>query len=191
MDARQATHASDTAREIERHRFNVDEVIAMQDAGVVAAGDYELLDGDLCVVAAKKNDHEIIKRKLAAWLIRHLPEQLCVAVEASLFLDAHNAPEPDIMIHADALLPEDVRGSDVLLLIEIADQSLTKDLGPKADLYGAHGVGEYWVIDAATRTTHLHKRSADQTGWHSVTAIPAGAALTLLPTGGTITLADL
>jgi Uma2 family endonuclease len=191
MDIRRATSQDRIELEIERHRFSVHEVLAMQEAGVISPGDYELLDGDLCVVAAKKNDHEIVKRKLIAWLIRHLPPQQAVAVEATLYLNDLNAPEPDIMLHADALLPEDVRGPDVALLIEIADQSLAKDLGRKARLYAASGVRDYWVIEASTRRTHIHRLAADGASWAEVELVEADAPLAVPGIAASLRLCDL
>jgi Uma2 family endonuclease len=190
MDARHAASAPPTTAPGERHRFTVDEVFAMQAAGLFDSGAYELIDGDLCVVAPKKNDHEILKRRLVRRLTAVLPVRIAVAVEASLFLSDRDAPEPDIMLHADTLLPEDVRGPDVALLIEIADESLARDLGRKAQLYATHGVQTYWVIEAATRRTHVHTGPMDDGGWRSVTIHDAGETLTG-PDGFSVVLAAL
>jgi Uma2 family endonuclease len=45
----------------------------------------------------------------------------------------------------------------VLLLIEVADTSLNYDINAKVPLYAAHGVREYWVINAVTLTTKVHR----------------------------------
>jgi Uma2 family endonuclease len=37
--------------------------------------------------------------------------------------------------------------ADVLLLVEIADTSLTYDRDPKLALYARHGVSEVWIVD--------------------------------------------
>jgi Uma2 family endonuclease len=191
MDIRRATSHDRIELEIERHRFSIHEVLAMQDAGVISPGDYELLDGDLCVVAAKKNDHEIVKRQLNIWLCQRLPADLTVAIEATLFLNDMSAPEPDIMLHTVGLLPEDVRGPDVALLIEIADQSLPKDLGRKARLYADSGVREYWVIEASTRRTHIHRLAADATSWAEVELAEADVPLAVPGIGASLRLCDL
>ena len=41
-----------------------------------------------------------------------------------------------------------MRGSDVLLVIEVADTSLDKNVRLKAAIYAKYGVRELWVIDA-------------------------------------------
>jgi Uma2 family endonuclease len=148
-----------------RHRFTVAEVEAMQAAGVIDPGDYELIDGDLCTVAAQKNDHELVKNALARQLARALPDATIVAIESTLFLGPQNASEPDIMLYPRELLPEDVRCSDVLLLIEVADETLAKDLGRKAQLYAEAGVRECWIVDAKERRTHVHRGPLPSGEW--------------------------
>lgn len=54
----------------------------------------------------------------------------------------------------------DLRGPDVLLVVEVADSSLSYDLLVKAPLYAAHGVREYWVVDAVRQTVRVHRDPA-------------------------------
>jgi Uma2 family endonuclease len=166
MDARSAAGPAGSLPD--RKRFTVAEVFAMQEAGVFDAGDFELIQGDLLVVAAKKNAHEQAKNGLAEALIRAAPASARVAIESSLFLTERDAPKPDLMVYPRTLAPEDVRGGDVLLLVEIAEESLAKDLGVKAALYAAHGVQEYWVIEAQSRRTHVHQGPLAEGAWRSI-----------------------
>jgi hypothetical protein len=46
--------------------------------------------------------------------------------------------------------------SSVALIVEVADTTLDFDLGPKAELYAAAGVPEYWVIDLIEDRCLLH-----------------------------------
>jgi Uma2 family endonuclease len=107
---------------------------------------YELWEGEIVPMSPKKNRHEIWKRQVDRWLQRGLPDAFAVAVEPSLYLSDVTFLEPDILIHDTRLAPEDVRGADVLLAIEISDSSILRDLGPKARLYARHGVRVYWVL---------------------------------------------
>lgn len=50
--------------------------------------------------------------------------------------------------------------ADVLLLIEVADSSLSFDRGVKAGVCAALGVSEYWVINANTLSTRVHREPA-------------------------------
>jgi Uma2 family endonuclease len=60
------------------------------------------------------------------------------------------------LVRSSGIKTPDIRGSDALLVVEIADTSLAYDLQIKAQLYGSHGVREYWVINAATLVTTVH-----------------------------------
>jgi Uma2 family endonuclease len=191
MDARHADRDIVQSADA-RKRFTVDEVFRLQEAQIFSSGDYELIDGDLIAVAAKKNFHELAKRRLARFLMSALPPSFAVAVEATLFLSDVSAPEPDLMIHDDGLMPEDVRGSDVALLIEIADESLPRDLGRKAALYAEHGVREYWVIEADTRRTHVHVGPLPEGRWRQVRIVDADEALPVaVQPGLAVVLSDL
>jgi Uma2 family endonuclease len=49
-----------------------------------------------------------------------------------------------------------VKGSDIVLAIEVALTSLAYDRGLKSRLCARHGVKEFWVVDAAQRRTYVH-----------------------------------
>ena len=58
-------------------------------------------------------------------------------------------------------MPRDLRGPDLLLVIEVSDSSLAYDLRVKAPLYARHGVPDYWVVDAVRETIRVHRAPAD------------------------------
>jgi len=63
---------------------------------------------------------------------------------------------PDLLVHPRAIATPDVRGTDALIVVEVAQTSLAYDLKTKARLHAAHGVPEYWVINASTLMTTVH-----------------------------------
>lgn len=70
-----------------------------------------------------------------------------------------------------------VRGGDALLVVEVADTSLRYDLNTKAPIYAAYGVPEYWVINAGTLTTMVHRRPSGKV-WGFVDEVAPGDTLT-------------
>lgn len=71
---------------------------------------------------------------------------------ASVFLDDHGEPQPDVMLR---ILPEhggrtrdegDYLSDGPELIVEVSDSSLRKDLGPKRADYERAGVSEYIVL---------------------------------------------
>ena len=47
--------------------------------------------------------------------------------------------EPDVCIYPAGMRNTDVRGADILLAVEVSDNSLRYDLGKNARRYAAHG----------------------------------------------------
>jgi Uma2 family endonuclease len=137
-------------------RFTGRQVLAMLDAGVLERPNrIELIGGELIDLGSEGALHLPLRVRLTNWLIRKLPDTITV--------------NPDISILPSSIGPLEVRGRDLMLVIEISDSSVAFDLGPKAALYARHGVREYWVIDANTGRTHVHLHPEGE-GWQSVAA---------------------
>lgn len=119
---------------------------------------FELLGGEIVPMSPKGRRHEIIRGALALRLARQTKDDLFVVSEPQFNLDDDIYLHPDILVHPATILTPDVRGSDVLLVIEVAETSLHYDINTKVPIYAAHGVAEYWVINARTLTTMVHRK---------------------------------
>ncbi|QGM98868.1 Uma2 family endonuclease [Methylocystis parvus] len=152
-----------------RRAFTVDEIVAMQDAGIISEDEnFELIEGEIVPMGPKYSAHERIKSKLLMAMSRACPPSLIVGVETSIFLSANTFVEPDISLYAERLRSQELRGPDVQLAIEVAASSLAYDLDLKAKLYARYGVREYWVVDANQRVAFIHKGPKAE-GWAGVT----------------------
>ncbi len=161
-----------------RRAFTVDEIMAMQAAGIISEEEnFELIEGEIVPMGPKYSGHERVKSLLGMALSRVCPPQLIVGFETSLFLSENTFIEPDICIYPERLRSQDVRGPDVLLAVEVAASSLAYDLELKAKLYARYGVRELWVIDANARVAHVHQ-GPQATGWSSITRRSAEEPLT-------------
>jgi Uma2 family endonuclease len=79
-----------------------------------------------------------------------------MAVEPSVYLSKDTFVDPDIIVFPREIKFDNLKGFDILLLIEVAATSLTYDTGVKRDLYARYKVQEYWIVDAYQRTTHQY-----------------------------------
>jgi Uma2 family endonuclease len=68
--------------------------------------------------------------------------------------------EPDVVVYSGSLEPKDLKGRNVMLVVEIADSSKRYDMGRKAKLYASFGVRELWVIDAVRLTARVFRGPA-------------------------------
>jgi Uma2 family endonuclease len=72
-------------------------------------------------------------------------------------------PEPDLVIYRSGVSRQrHLTAAEVLLVIEIADSTLSRDLGFKADLYQAARVPEYWVIDVRHQCLRVFTLAGDR-----------------------------
>jgi Uma2 family endonuclease len=118
---------------------------------------FELVGGEIVPMSPKGVRHEAIRGALALRLARRTPEDLFVISEPQLNLDDDTYLIPDILVHPAAISRAKVLGGDALLVVEVADTSPRYDLNTKAPIYASYGVREYWVINAVTLATMVHR----------------------------------
>ena len=145
----------------ERVRLSVDDFLLLNDSGAFDAWTKtELIDGEVYGMNAQHSRHARVKSRLHVALalrLRELGSDLEAVVEVTVRANADSAPEPDIVLtryRGDREVPVET----VALLVEVADTTLTTDLGRKADLYAAAGVPEYWVVDLNENRVLMHER---------------------------------
>jgi Uma2 family endonuclease len=177
---RPTTRAADG---LPRWRWTVAEIEKMAVDGYFREdARFELVGGEIVPMSPKGRRHEIIRTRLAFRLTKWAPDGIFVASETQFNLDDDTYFNPDILVQPAAVETPDVRGSDALLVVEIADTSLRYDLNTKAPIYAAYGVREYWVINAVTLTTMVHRKPSGKV-YDTVEEVAPGDALTasLLP----------
>lgn len=156
------------AEGLERRAFTVAEIWRMVETGIIAPEErFELIEGELVPMSPKGPVHETVKSALAIALAKALPPDLWMGFETTIELSDLTFVEPDLAVYRKGLRLPDLRGPDILLVVEVADSSLDYDLGPKARLYGIHGVTELWVVNARERRTAVHTRPGPD-GWASI-----------------------
>ena len=186
-------HATTQAAEgLPRWRWSLADFDRLHELGVLGEDDrVELIGGELVPMQAKGGRHEFVKTKLINWMMRRLPEALEIAVELGWRPDEATYLEPDVLIYGAGPAPSYVAPSQVLLAVEVADSSHGYDTGRKARIYASLGVGEYWVINAETLGTAVH-RSPTAAGYADIVETPADAIITpTLVAGLSVRLADL
>jgi Uma2 family endonuclease len=143
---------------VARRRFTVAEFHRMGEAGVFGPDErVELLAGEVHAMSPAGRFHEVLRLYLSQFWSRRVAADLLIAQEMQLRLSDDYEPVIDIGVLPMAILPPDARGPDMLLVVEIADSSWAVDTEIKRDAYARAGVREYWVIQALTRATRVHR----------------------------------
>jgi Uma2 family endonuclease len=170
-----------------RRAFKVGDIRRMLDVGVLHEDEkFELIGGEIVMMAAGGFAHEWIKSHLILAIVPTLPTTSILTAEASLQLADDVLVVPDLAVLSRVAFKPGAesftRPSEVQLAIEIAVSSLSYDRGLKARLYARHQVREFWVIDAMERTAWVHTGPSGD-AWASVVERGPKDALTtpLLP----------
>jgi Uma2 family endonuclease len=176
--------ATTAAEGFPRRAFTVADVARMIEAGVIGEDEkFELIEGEIVMMAAKGVAHERIKSALSVAVVRALPDDLTVGVAVTLRLTDTVMLEPDIAVFPNELFKKSSQGfarldpGEAHLVIEVAASSLAYHKGLKARLYARHGVREYWVVDANARSTWVHT-GASGDAWSTVVMRGPQEALT-------------
>jgi Uma2 family endonuclease len=172
---RPTTQAADG---LPRWCWTVAEIERLAAAGFFSEYDqFELLGGEIVpMMSPAGRRHETVRIKLAHRMARLAREEIIVAQEPQFNLSPDTFVKPDILVHLAAIQTYDLQGADALLVVEVAETSLGYDLKTKLALYASHGVREYWVINAVTRRTTVHREPTGNV--YSVTeALPPDARL--------------
>jgi Uma2 family endonuclease len=168
---------------VPRLRWTLAEFEQLAELGFFTDEDHlELIGGELVPLAPKTVRHETVRSELVnSRAMRRLPNDVGIAAALGWRINEDTYLEPDFLLYPEACkrdipwLPP----TEVLLAIEVADLSLEFDTTFKARLYAGLGVREYWVIDAVSLMTHVH-RGPSPTGYAELRAVPATETLTAL-----------
>jgi len=114
----------------------------------------ELLDGEIVTLSPKNSPHAATVHRLWSALSRMLGDTAHVRAQDPIILDDWSEPEPDIAVcQPDPYdyAREHPRATQVLLVIEVADSSLSYDRNRKARAYAASGIPDCWLVNLRDR----------------------------------------
>lgn len=134
-----------------RRRFTVDEYHKMGDAGILHEDDrVELRDGEIVEMTAINVPHAVCVGLLTMLFAPQVAGRALVWVQNPIYIDDINEPQPDVVL----LQPNDYLArrrhpgpEDIMLVIEVADTTLTYDRREKIPRYARAGVVEAWIVN--------------------------------------------
>lgn len=147
-----------------RHAVSAGEYVRMGEAAVFAPDVHlELINGEIIEMAPIGSSHAAIVNVLAAFFNRAVDERALVSIQNPLVTGRHSVPQPDLMIlrpRADSYFGAHPSAEDTLLVVEVADTTLSFDLDIKIPVYASAGVPEVWVVDIQGRSLHVFRDAA-------------------------------
>ena len=139
-----------------RHRFTVDDYVAMEASGILYKSDrVELIDGVIIVMPPIGDRHVGGTNWAATLFVPPLIGRATVQMAGPIYLNDNTAPEPDAVLRRWSAPGSGATGratpDDVYLVIEFADSSLAYDRGAKMARYAAAGIPEVWIANLRAR----------------------------------------
>ena len=139
----------------------------------------ELLSGNIIKMSAKGTAHTSATRRTASLLRDLLGNQAAIYTQDPIALDDNSEPEPDIaVVRIDPFdyATHHPTPSEVYLIIEVADSSLTFDREIKAQIYARSGIADYWVLNVGDRQLHVF-REPTENGYQSEVILAETASI--------------
>ena len=172
--------------------WSVEEYFRMSESGLLGPEPRtELIDGVIYQKTSQGNAH-ILATKLVFYALQAAFSSGChLAMQSTLRLE-DGAPEPDILVLRGD--PRDYDGrdpdsrTDVILVVEVSDTTLSFDQRTKTGLYARHGVAEYWIVNVTGRTLEV-RRVPRADGYAETRVYAEGESVAV--GGGAVAVADV
>ena len=140
---------------VPNYRWSAEEFLRAWEAHAFAAR-VELVEGEVWPVVIGDWHGDAVFR------LAGLLGNLGLAGTTATLPSSTSLPDPDLWLRRPGALPSGTLGSrlstwsssDVLLVVEVSDETLVADLTTKARLYGSAGWPLYWVV--SREAVHVH-----------------------------------
>ncbi|HEY8477855.1 MAG TPA: Uma2 family endonuclease [Chloroflexota bacterium] len=159
----------------------------------------ELIEGEIVEMPPQHGQHAtaiVLAQEALRAVFGH---GFVVRVQLPLALGAYSEPEPDLAVVAGS--PRDhvaEHPSSAVLVVEVADATLTFDRETKGSLYAKAGIPEYWLVNVVHRQVEVYRDPGPMpeavygSGYRSRTvAVPGDTISVLARPGAQVAVADL
>lgn len=165
-----------------KHLTNLDEWHRLGEANIFPPESrLELINGEILEMAPIGFNHAGHLKRINKLFTKFVPDNVITSVQDPLQLGDLSEPEPDFMLlkpNDDCYSSRHPTANDVLLLIEVADSSLTFDQNQKLRLYALHGIPEYWLLNLNDSCLEVYRKPNGEV-YAEKTTLRAGDTLTL------------
>jgi Uma2 family endonuclease len=148
-----------SAAVVQHYRWRRQEFDHMIEAGIFhPEARLELIDGEIFCMAPQSSLHATAIRLVEEALRSVFVSTYDGRVQMPLAMDDNSEPEPDIAIVPGS--PRDYRSAHpttAVLVVEVADKSLTFDRDKKLKLYARNGIREYWILNLIEFRLELYR----------------------------------
>jgi Uma2 family endonuclease len=118
----------------------------------------ELVAGRIYVEASISPQHATAIQLCSEAMRRMFASGHDVRIRMPLALGEYDKPDPDVAVVAGSYLDyEEEHPTTAVLVIEVADTTVSFDRTTKAQLYARAAIQEYWVVNLKSRLLEVHR----------------------------------
>ena len=142
--------------------FSVEQYHQLVERGLLTEDSpVELIEGEVVPMSPIGSRHAGIVNRSSTYLNRMLSDIVLVSVQNPIRLSHVSEPQPDIALlrpRKDFYSHSHPGPEDVLVVIEVADESLRFDRTVKLPLYARARVQQVWLIDLQNNLVEIHSK---------------------------------
>lgn len=169
--------------EVTRKLFTVDEYYKMGEAGILTEDDrVELIDGEIIEMSPIGHRHLGCVNRANKLFVECFGDRAVVSPQNPILLSVWTEPQPDLVVlkpRNDFYGSKKPEPADALLVVEIADTSLSHDRDVKLPRYAAAGVPEVWIEDLKNEKLLVY-RDPTEKGYLTALALQGGDSVSPL-----------
>jgi len=145
--------------------FTVDEYHQLVERGLLSEDSpVELIEGEVVRMSPIGSRHAGVVKRSSTYLHRLLADIVIVSVQDPIRLSDVSEPQPDIALlrpREDFYSNSHPGPGDVLVVIEVADESLRFDRTVKLPLYARARIPQVWLINLRKNVVEIHSEPKD------------------------------
>jgi Uma2 family endonuclease len=140
------------------HRWTRSEYYKMAEVGLFDGKHVELLEGQVIEMSPMGSRHRTAVILAGDALRQVFRQGYFVSTQCPLDFSEITEPEPDVAVIAGQVRDyAEAHPTTAVLIVEVADTSLTYDRTTKASLYAKAGMVEYWILNLVDRQLEVHR----------------------------------
>jgi Uma2 family endonuclease len=146
-----------TLAEPHLRRWTREEYYKMADMGLFDGQRVELIEGQVIEMSPIGAAHMTLVTLVSDLLKEAFGLGYFIRVQGPLNLDAEAQPQPDLAVIAGKARDYmNAHPTSAVLVVEVADSSLTYDQTTKATLYAEAGIPEYWIVNVSANQLEVY-----------------------------------
>lgn len=165
-----------------KRKFTVKQYHKMADSGILTEDErVELIQGEIIEMSPIGTQHASCVRRLNALLNSRLNGRALVDIQNPVELDDISEPQPDVTLlrlREDFYSTAHPQPTDIFLIVEVADTTVTYDRGVKIPLYAEDNIVEVWLVDINGQRVEVYREPTPK-GYQNVQQFRLGQSLSI------------